>query len=192
MGWQTTFSYDSDVAEVLNVRAVDIEFETEANVNLNAVDEGIFSISYNDNTAITMDKEARLMEIEVIIHSDIYASELFNLTSELTQKQAYDKDGILLELNLQTTSGNSTTNIESVSPNPWQSSTTINFSVASDGNVEWEFYNVAGKLLHSVKKTYQAGSHSVRIHSSDINASGIIYAKLITESSIAEYKMIVL
>jgi hypothetical protein len=192
IGWQTTFSYDNNVAEVLDVRAVDIEFETETNVNLNVVDEGVFSISYNDNNTLTIDREAKLMEIEVIIHSDIYASELFSLTSELTQKQAYNKEGVLLELNLQTTSGNSITNIESVSPNPWQSSTTINFSVASEGNVAWEFYNVDGKLLYTESQYYNAGNHSFDIDRSDINSSGIIYAKLITENTIAEYKMIVL
>jgi len=47
-------------------------------------------------------------------------------------------------------------------------------------------------LLYHFDASYTEGSHTIIMERSKIDATGIIYVKLITESGISEYKMVVL
>ena len=81
--------------------------------------------------------------------------------------------------------------IISVTPNPWITMTEVNFYIAQEGEGIWEFYDVNGRKLHRVTDEYTAGLHTLILTREQINATGVIYAKLTTDQSVAEYKMII-
>ena len=62
------------------------------------------------------------------------------------------------------------------SPNPFNPSTTISFSIPSAGIATVDIYNVAGQKIDSVVNEYlSAGSHSVMWDASGISAGVYFY-----------------
>jgi len=62
------------------------------------------------------------------------------------------------------------------SPNPFNPSTTINFSIAEAGNVSVEIYNVAGQKVDTIGNEFRSvGNHSVTWDSSGFSAGVYFY-----------------
>ena len=171
--------------------STELDLQEDKNANMTKVDEGLFTLSYNDYQAISLSERGPVMQVVVLAQKDINTKDLFVITSDITKAEAYNANGKILDLRLST-GQSSLARITSVSPNPWRNETTIEITTPVDGNVRWEFYDVNGKLLYTTNQLYSAGVHNMQLLKENINASGIIYAKMITQTSISEYKMIVL
>ena len=191
LGWQSTFRFDNKAVKILNVTSTELDLQEDKNANMTKVDEGLFTLSYNDYQAISLSERGPVMQVVVLAQKDINTKDLFVITSDITKAEAYNANGKILDLRLST-GQSSLARITSVSPNPWRNETTIEITTPVDGNVRWEFYDVNGKLLYTTNQLYSAGVHNMQLLKENINASGIIYAKMITQTSISEYKMIVL
>jgi len=191
LGWQTTLRFDNASIELLDITSEELGIQKDKNTNFLRSEEGMIAISYNADDAFSLSENATVMEVTVLVKEDMNSADLFDITSDMTRTEAYGDSGQLLDMRWETKTITAAS-IVSVSPNPWSEKTSITIEVPTDGEAQWEFYNVDGKLLYSRKDYYITGTHNVALRRSDINSSGIIYAKLITESGIAEYKMIVL
>jgi hypothetical protein len=65
-----------------------------------------------------------------------------------------------------------------VYPNPFNSSTTIPFSLAAPTEIELELFDVLGRELYTLAHgLYSAGEHEIRLHGFDL-ATGIYYVEL--------------
>ncbi len=190
-GWQSTLRFDNTAIELVDITSGELDIQKEKNTNFIRSSEGMIAMSYNAHNAITLSDNSTLMEITVIAKRDVVTTDIFDMTSDMTSAEAYNEQGDILDIRWRSKSI-TTPSIVSVSPNPWSEQTSIEIEMPSDGDAQWEFYNVDGKLLYTKNEYYTSGVHNVTIRRTDINSSGIIYAKLITESGIAEYKMIVL
>jgi len=75
-------------------------------------------------------------------------------------------------------------------PNPFNPTTSIKFDLATAGNVKLNVYNYNGQLLQSlVKRTMNAGVHSVNFDASSLSA-GVYYYTLEAGNSVMSNKMI--
>jgi hypothetical protein len=82
-------------------------------------------------------------------------------------------------------------------PNPFNPETKINFSLAKNGNVSLEVYNIKGQLIKTLQNGYtDAGEHSVVWIGDDENGqkvtSGIYFYRLQTENMSKTRKMLLL
>ncbi len=78
-------------------------------------------------------------------------------------------------------------------PNPFNPSTTINFSLAKDGNVTLNIYNVMGQLVKSVvSNAYMSKGEHNYIVNMDNFASGVYFYALRQGSNIITKKMVLL
>ncbi|MDA8693163.1 T9SS type A sorting domain-containing protein [Saprospiraceae bacterium] len=191
MGWQSTFSFNNEAVDILDITSSVLDLQKDRNANMTRVEEGLFTLSYNDHQAISLSEEGPVMQVVISANEVINTNDLFTMTSDITRSEAYNANGEILDLRLSTDKSPQAS-ITSVSPNPWNNETMIEMTVPIDGNTKWEFYDVNGKLLYTTSQYYSAGVHTMPLRKEDINASGIIYAKMITKSGISEYKMIVL
>jgi len=97
------------------------------------------------------------------------------------------------------TSVNSERNIKTLSynladnyPNPFNPSTTINYSIARDGFVELHVYNALGqKVATLINKRQTAGYHSVNLDAKNL-ASGLYFYKILTNDFSQVKKMILI
>ena len=191
LGWQTTLRFDNTAIEVMDMTPGVLDVQKSKNTNFMRSQEGMIAVSYNSDNAVSLSDNMILMEITVTALRDISTSDIFEMTSDMTKTEAYNESGELLDIRWKSQLIK-TASIVSVSPNPWSEKTSIEIEMPFDGDAQWEFYNVDGKLLYTRSEYYSAGVHKLTVRRENINSSGIIYAKLITESGIAEYKMIVL
>jgi hypothetical protein len=77
-------------------------------------------------------------------------------------------------------------------PNPWNPTTTINYSLEKEGNVKLAVYNVIGSKVATIVNEYkQAGSYSVQFNGSNL-ASGIYLYRLESGIYSASKKFILL
>ncbi|MEA1971916.1 MAG: T9SS type A sorting domain-containing protein [Candidatus Cloacimonadota bacterium] len=80
-------------------------------------------------------------------------------------------------------------------PNPFNPTTTINYSTVTDGNVKVAVYNLKGQLVKTLVDMHQvADNHSVTWNGNDDNgnkvASGVYFYKLITKNNIEIQRML--
>ena len=69
------------------------------------------------------------------------------------------------------------------SPNPFNRSTHISYSVSADGPASLVVYNLVGQPVHTLAEGYhQAGSHTVSWHPSDRMAAGVYLCRLTTSA----------
>ncbi|MDD3643385.1 MAG: YCF48-related protein [Candidatus Krumholzibacteria bacterium] len=77
-------------------------------------------------------------------------------------------------------------------PNPFNPSTTISFSIAREGRVSLNVYDVSGRLVAKVlDREMQSGSHTIGFNASGL-ASGVYFYKLRTADQEQTRKMILL
>ena len=64
-------------------------------------------------------------------------------------------------------------------PNPFDGSTIIEFTLPWDGPVQFNFYNLAGELLHQQQSTYEKGTHKIQVDEDQLNnVRGLIYYQI--------------
>jgi len=189
IGLQGTIEFDADQIEVLDVVGQNIKLDV-SNYNLTKQSQGWIAISYDGVPQLTKDGEDVLFEIIYKVKSDDEAlnAEPFRMTSRVTPLEAYISGDQILDVRMSYEQDEST-QIVSVSPNPWIDKAMIEFFIPQAGKGQWEFYDVNGRVLHRKSDTYEAGYNSIEIERKDIQASGIVYVKLITDTHTTEYKM---
>lgn len=88
-------------------------------------------------------------------------------------------------------------NLENNYPNPFNPSTTINYTIPKGENVRLEIYNSLGEIVNTLLDGYKdAGNHSIFWNGKDSNgnslSSGIYFYRLINSSNTISKKMIML
>jgi hypothetical protein len=77
-------------------------------------------------------------------------------------------------------------------PNPFNPTTTIQFSLPQAGDVSLKIYNLLGEEVKTLVKEYrQAGKHSVQFNANNL-ASGIYFYRIQAGSFVETKKMILL
>jgi flagellar hook assembly protein FlgD len=91
----------------------------------------------------------------------------------------------------------SVTEIVAVVPNPFNPTTTIQYALASQGKVEINIYDVAGRLVEELANgTEVAGPHSAVWNGTDRRgspvASGVYFVRMVTNGQLFTKKMVLL
>jgi hypothetical protein len=77
-------------------------------------------------------------------------------------------------------------------PNPFNPSTTINYSIATFSEVNISIYSMAGELIHRlVNSSQQPGEYAIQWNASN-SPSGFYFVKLISHNKIAEQKILLI
>ncbi len=108
---------------------------------------------------------------------------------------AYEHHWIEFKLSADETgiakSVDNTLSVSQNQPNPFNGTTTINYTLASKQNVSLSVYNVAGaKVMDINEGVKSAGAHSIQLNASNLNA-GVYYYTLTAGDSRITKKMIV-
>ncbi len=189
-GLQSTIEFDSEQIEILDIVGQNISLDAN-NYNLTKQSEGWIAISYEGSPQQAKEEEDVLFEIIYRMKTDKVNTEPFRMTSKVARSEAYVEGDQIIEVRMAYGVEESI-QIVSVSPNPWIDRAVIEFYIPQAGKGDWEFYDVNGKVLHKLSDTYEAGFNTIEIGRKDIQASGIVYVRLITDQGLLKYKMIVI
>jgi hypothetical protein len=186
-GWQTTMAYDADEIEILSVNGDAIDIRDE---HIYTGKSGFLTFSY-DGASQSIATDEVLFEIQVLAKTAINSSRLFELNSEITKSEAYDKDFNRLALDMQSSEIESA-EILSLYPNPFVKEAQLQFSLPNAGLVRFEFYDMDGKVLDVQEGTFDSGINQLQIQRERLQTTGVVYIRMATDRDITEYRMIVL
>ncbi|MFA7289450.1 MAG: FlgD immunoglobulin-like domain containing protein [Melioribacteraceae bacterium] len=100
----------------------------------------------------------------------------------------------LIEINIEENKIPQGYNLENNYPNPFNPTTTINYTIPKGGNVRLEIYNSLGEIVNILKDSYEdAGSHTITWNGKDSNgnslSSGIYFYRLVSNDFAQVKKM---
>ncbi len=186
-GLQGTIEFNAEEIEVIGIEGRGIELD-ETNYNMRHQAEGWITLSYDGVPQNMEQNDDVLFDIIYKLKSTDVSAEPFTMTSKVTKTEAYVSGDQIVDVRMSYEVDESIA-ILSVSPNPWIDRATIEFNIPQAGNGQWEFYDVNGKVLHRMQGEYEAGNNTIVLERKDLNATGIVYVKLTTKTSITNYKM---
>jgi hypothetical protein len=77
-----------------------------------------------------------------------------------------------------------------IEPNPFQEEFSLKFDLDASEKVAFRFYDMTGKLLHFIEKTYTKGNHEERVNIGDIGSNAIVYCQMIVEEKTSTQKIV--
>ena len=121
-------------------------------------------------------------------------SDVLTIGSNLTQAEAYDKDGNVMDVKL-VFKGNDTEGgafaLYQNEPNPFETRTKISFHLPIESQAKLTIYDAAGRILKQIEQRFAKGYNEIPLSKEDINASGILFYRLDTPTHSATKKMII-
>ncbi|KXK18427.1 MAG: HYR domain-containing protein [Saprospiraceae bacterium] len=165
-------------------------FNSDVNMNLSGIANGIIKLSWNANNAVTVDPSAPMFsilferltesgEVKLKLNNTGFNAELYDqfentFNIELINEKVESNDGFALFQNR---------------PNPLQSFTTIGFNLPEASDIELSIFNLNGDLVRQIKGHYSKGTNNINVEWN--NTRGVFYYILKAGKNAATKKMIV-
>ena len=153
------------------------------------VEDNSIKLSWNESTDRVVKAGEVLFSIEIGTQSAV----AMNFNNADIKAQAYNHAYEAYDLSLVNEQSQHTSLIGS-SPNPFSDNTNIHFEMSSEEQVAFEFFNIEGRKIHSIKGVFGKGRNSINISLSDIRgiSGNIIVYKMITKGLTETGKLLVI
>jgi len=126
-------------------------------------------------------------------------SDLLSVSSAITRAEAYNLQEEKTDVALRFTGVNGSETVSNVGfelyqnqPNPFAERTTIGFTLPERGEATLTIFDTDGRVMKSIRSSYDKGYNQVSIERSELPTSGMLYYKLETATGTAVRKMIVM
>lgn len=186
-GYQFTLQFEG--LELLNF---DEGISKTANFNFNLQDRGYLTTSWNDVT--NKAKQPTLFNLTFKATTDASLSSLIKINSKFATAEAYRNDGSLLGVTLQPKKSAallSDFSVQQNTPNPFRSTTLVDFNLPESAVVELTIMDVQGRVIKKQSADFESGAQQLEITSEGLR-TGTYYYQLVTPFGVATKKMIVI
>jgi hypothetical protein len=188
-GMQFTLKFNNQLAELKNVKGIDVELN-ETNLGLHKVSEGLIAASWNSNEMININE---LMEITFTAKADGTMSELLKINSDITASEAYDENMDIMKIELR----NGDAQVQGFelyqnTPNPFSTTTSIGFRIPEANDVTLKVMDVTGKVIVKTTKHFDAGTHTITLDKNSLGQSGILWYQIEAGEYTATKKMVII
>ena len=194
-GFQYTISFDARAIEIVSVESGSLTIE-EKNLNLGRTSVGILTMSWDNSRSQTVAQGETLYKMRLQAMKGGKLSRLMSITGDLTNSEAYDKEGNLMEVVLDVR--NTDTVVESGvfelyqnTPNPFNKETVISYRLPESGQVKLTLYDLTGKVIRVYELNGHKGLNQMKVQRSEISGSGVIYYQLDAAQNSATRRMLI-
>lgn len=181
LGFQFTVEFDSEKLAFLDFQGILLN---DQNVNLQRVGEGLISVSWNGNLS---DIGEKLFQIDLRSKTSGPLSNYLKLSSKIIQKEAYNADLEILDIDLGFE--RNTFELHQNTPNPFSNQTLISFNLENPSPATLIIFDTNGREIQSLFNNYGAGYHELLFDLENLS-SGIYYYQLTTEEGSKIRKMV--
>jgi len=190
-GYQFTMNLDLNKVEIIDIEE---GVAKASNFGTTMLNRGILTTSWNQGAEIVQNEE-RMFTVVLRAKEAGRLSEVVNITSDLTQAEAYNTNGEILNVTLAF-NGNATAENEFTlynnKPNPFKEETTISFDLPKAGNARLTIFDISGRVVKAVNKEFGAGYNEIQVDKAALKGSGIYFYQLETATNTAKKKMILI
>jgi subtilisin-like proprotein convertase family protein len=193
-GYQFTLNFTETNVAFEGVKAASLNLD-ESNFGAHRANQGFLTTSWNNSKAISLDNDEVMFTLIFKALQDGTTIDLFNVTSQITQAEAYGEGLNVMDVKLVTRDAQGQILAENFDlfqnqPNPFSGKTTVGFNLPKAAKASLTIYDVTGKVVFKNTDNYSKGYNTVELNKSDMNTSGILYYKLETDEFTATKKMI--
>jgi len=193
---QFTLEFEKDNLELRGYEKGELPSLTDDAFGRAMLDQGVLTAVWFNTTPVALKKDDALFNLRFLVKKPGRLSEMLSMTARHTDALAYQPDGQALKPVLEFSSPNKTASagfqLYQNQPNPFRESTSIGFTLPERGEATLSIYDTDGRVLKTVRQTFEKGYNQVELERSDLQSSGVVYYKLETPSHTAVKKMIVL
>lgn len=190
-GLQVSFGYDESKLEFSKAVSRSLNLE---DYHVNVQDANI-NISYDNINGAAILERVNFIELEFKAVADGELSDVLELNKEFLTPELYLQAGetrnITFEIiNRENEDFESVVQLYQNEPNPFSNMTTIKFDLPKAQKVNFQIFDMSGKVVYEVSKQFAKGSNSIEVESARLGASGIYYYQMIADNFQASRKMI--
>jgi len=191
---QGTFEFDVNKLELKDIKFGNVNGLNKESFNLSRINEGKFSMLWFDINGIKLNEIENFATLIFKTKGIGRLSESLDITPSITNALAIVNDNNSKSLKLDYTIGVSSTDfaLNQNTPNPFDNTTKISFSLPTEGDATMKIVDVNGKLVKLVKGHYPKGISEILINKSELPSNGVYYYQLESNGNTAQRKMIVL
>lgn len=180
-GFQFTVAYDPAVATFVEVLNSEIGL-TSDNIGVQMMERGLISISWNATEAEDLnDLNAFTLRFKNVGKNSIKVEDIA-ITSSVTTAEAYDLQMNTRKVELREKSidpeHSGEISLYQNTPNPFDNHTTVSFYLPESGEAVLSVYDVAGKRLFEITKSFNKGLNHVELTHEVLKSSGVMYYQL--------------
>ncbi len=189
LAYQFTMNFD---ASRLVFDEVEYGIATAENFGFTLLDQGAITTSWNISGNEVIDPRNPLFSLVLTATQNGLLSEMISVNSRFTIAEAYDLAGTPMEIELSF-NGETTKQFELYqnTPNPFNGQTSIGFSLPEAGVAVLTIADISGRLLINMQREFAKGYNEIKINSSDLPTSGVLFYTLESATETATRRMIV-
>ncbi len=192
LGLQLSLSFDNSRYDFVGITGADMDVQDEHVF----VNENNIKISYAAAKANIINTGV-LFKMIFKARTDVEASEFIkmnpsNISSEFYNINNQEITTIPLNVELRGSNNNAQFELFQNTPNPFNQSTTIGFTLPEAGEVNFKVYDYSGIVLKEMKKYFDKGYNTIDLNISELNKTGILFYQLDSKTHSANKKMIVI
>jgi subtilisin-like proprotein convertase family protein len=194
-GYQFTTNFDNQRLEFVGFEAGKLNINDD-NFGFTMLENGKITTSWSNPTAVSVNDNEGLFTLVFKARSNGTVSESVYATSEVTNAQAYNAAGEIMNVGLNFI-GKDGVAVQGFAlyqnqPNPWGTETLIGFNLPESMKAKVSVYDVTGKVIKVVERTFNKGYNSVTLNKGELPATGVMYYQLDAADFSAAKKMIIL
>ncbi|MEO6191066.1 MAG: T9SS type A sorting domain-containing protein [Saprospiraceae bacterium] len=192
-GIQLGISIDNEKVEIVRIESAGINISEE---NYRLTEQGL-RLSLAPEEVIKLNLGMNLFNIVLKVKKSAKLSEVLHLDNNMLNSEIYAEDVSNSQLELEMRS-NKVENVDTKPtlvqniPNPFTEQTTVSFTIPKTQKVNFDIFDLNGKIVYSLSNTYTQGKHDVLIKRSKLNDPGIYYLKMSTTEFSETKKMVLL
>lgn len=194
----TQFTLEFDASE-LNYKGIEngLIKMAQFNINKTMADQGIITISWNEEQKVDLDKNSELLKFRFSAIKKGNLSDNVKISSKITQAEIYtysenkieEKN---LELEYRNLNKDYTFEVYQNAPNPFSNKTVVGFVLPESQTATLKVYSMTGKLIFESIGDFSKGYNEFKIDKKDISTTGLMYYKLEAGQNSALRKMILI
>ncbi|MCP3929711.1 MAG: T9SS type A sorting domain-containing protein [Bacteroidetes bacterium] len=191
LGAQFTLEFDSDIVSVINLNPGN--FMQGQQFGWNNTGDGRITINWFSAESVEVIKEDVVFSLELEVKKPVRLSEIIDLTSSITQAEAYDGTGNMKSLGLKFLKNSHIgqgLQMLPCTPNPFHDFTQIQFILPEAKNVNLSVFSANGRLLLTQEGSFSKGHNQIQLNASQLPTHGVLLYRLETDTESAIGKVV--
>ncbi len=193
-GFQWTFNFDIDGLEFLGYDGGTISMD-DSNFAFNRLGDGFIPTVWHSENPKSLNENDILFTLKFRAIKDINISKIVDISSEITESLAINSDekqvNIQMDLRGQVSSGEGFKLYQN-QPNPFNTSTNIDFNLPESGIVKLSILDISGRVVYAMESYFDEGLNSFKIDGQSLPQSGVLIYRVDTGKYSDLKKMILL